>query len=51
MFHIQLTRKSDLVVVCPDTENIISKMAHGHADDLASTSLIASDKQILIVLK
>ena len=49
MLHIQLTRKSDLVVICPATANIISKIAHGHADDLASTSLIASNKQILVV--
>jgi len=49
MLHIRLTRNSDLVVVCPATANIIAKFAHGYADDLASTSLIASDKQILFM--
>ena len=50
MLHILLTRESDLVVVCPATANIIAKFANGYADDLASTSLIAVNKQILIVL-
>ena len=49
MLHITLTRKSDLVVVCPATANLIAKFAHGYADDLASTSLIASNKQILFM--
>ena len=39
MFHIKLTRKTDLIVVCPATANIIAKYANGFADDLASTSL------------
>ena len=46
MLHILLTRESDLVVVCPATANIIAKFANGYADDLASTSLIAVNKQI-----
>ena len=49
MLHILLTRKNDLIVVCPATANIIAKFANGYADDLASTSMIASNKQILIV--
>ena len=49
MLHIKLTRKSDLIVVCPATANIIAKFANGYADDLASTSLIASNKQIIFV--
>jgi phosphopantothenoylcysteine decarboxylase/phosphopantothenate--cysteine ligase len=49
MLHIKLTRKSDLVVVCPATANIIAKFANGYADDLASTSLIASNKQIIFI--
>ena len=49
MLHISLTRKSDLVVVCPATANIIAKFANGYADNLASSSLIASDKQIIFV--
>ena len=49
MLHIELTRKSDLIVVCPATVNIIAKFANGYADDLASTSLIASNKQIILI--
>ena len=49
MLHIELTRNSDLVVVCPATANTIAKFANGFADDLASTALIASNKQILFM--
>ena len=49
MLHITLTRKSDIIVVCPATANLIAKFAHGYADDLASTSLISSNKQILFI--
>jgi len=49
MLHIKLTRKTDLIVVCPATANIIAKYANGFADDLASTSLIASNKQIIFI--
>ena len=46
--HIQLTRDSDLVVVAPASADLIGKMAHGLADDLASALLLASDKPIVI---
>ena len=49
MLHIELTRKTDLMVICPATANIIAKLANGYADDLASTSLIASNKQIIVI--
>lgn len=48
MGHIRLSREADLVVVAPATANLIGKMAHGLADDLASTALLASDKPVLI---
>jgi len=48
MGHIELSRSADLVVVAPATADLMAKMAHGHADDLASTVLLASDKRILI---
>lgn len=48
MGHIRLSRECDLVVVCPATADLMAKMAHGHADDLASTTLLASDKPIMI---
>jgi len=49
MLHIELTRKNDLIVLCPATANMIAKFANGYADDLASTSLIASNKQIVVI--
>jgi phosphopantothenoylcysteine decarboxylase/phosphopantothenate--cysteine ligase len=48
MGHIKLSRDADLVVVAPASADIIAKIAGGHADDLASTVLLASDKQILV---
>ncbi len=48
MGHIKLSRDADLVVVAPATANIMAKMAHGQADDLASTLLLATDKPVLI---
>ncbi|MBU3030430.1 bifunctional phosphopantothenoylcysteine decarboxylase/phosphopantothenate--cysteine ligase CoaBC [Paracoccus marinaquae] len=46
--HIQLSRAADLVVVAPATGDLMAKMAHGLADDLASTLLLATDKRVLI---
>src|SRR5215813_1877907 len=46
--HIRLARDCDLVVVAPATADLVAKMAHGLADDLASTVLLATDKRILI---
>lgn len=48
MGHIRLTREADLVVIAPASANIIAKMANGLADDLVSTTLLASDKRTLI---
>ncbi|MBB1497189.1 phosphopantothenate--cysteine ligase family flavoprotein [Paracoccus sp. MC1862] len=48
MGHIQLSRSADLVVVAPATADLMAKMAGGHADDLASTLLMATDKRVLI---
>ena len=48
MGHIRLSREADLVVVAPATANIIAKMAAGIADDLASTTLLATDRPILL---
>ncbi|MFL2510016.1 MAG: bifunctional phosphopantothenoylcysteine decarboxylase/phosphopantothenate--cysteine ligase CoaBC [Alphaproteobacteria bacterium] len=49
MLHIDLTRKSNLIIVCPATSNIIAKYSNGIADDLASTTLVASNKNIFFV--
>ncbi len=48
MAHIRLSRESDLVLVAPATANLIGKMAHGLADDLASAVLLANDKPLMI---
>ncbi len=48
MGHIQLSRSADLVVVAPATADLMAKMAHGLAGDLASTVLMATDKDVLV---
>jgi phosphopantothenoylcysteine decarboxylase/phosphopantothenate--cysteine ligase len=45
--HIRLSREADLVVVAPATADLLAKMAQGLATDLASTVLLATDKQVL----
>ncbi len=47
MGHIELSRWADLVVVAPATAGLIAKAANGQADDLASTTLLATDKKML----
>ncbi len=49
MGHIELSRSADLVVVAPATADLMAKTANGLANDLASTTLLATDKQVLIV--
>src|SRR5580693_6373081 len=46
--HIRLARDTDLVVVAPATADLIARMAGGHADDLATAVLLATDKPVLI---
>jgi phosphopantothenoylcysteine decarboxylase/phosphopantothenate--cysteine ligase len=46
--HIRLARDTDLVVVAPATADLLAKMAGGHADDLATTVLLATDRPVLI---
>ena len=48
MGHIQLSRSTDLVVVAPATADLMAKLANGHANDLASTALLATDKRVLM---
>ncbi len=45
--HIRLSREADLIVVAPATADLLAKMAHGMADDLATAVLLASDKRVL----
>src|SRR6195952_95701 len=48
MGHIQLSRSADLVVVAPATADLMAKLANGLANDLASTTLLATDKKVLM---
>ena len=47
--HIALSRWADLIIVVPATANLISKLSHGKADDLSSTIMLASNKDIVLV--
>ena len=47
--HISLSRWADLVLVVPATANLISKLSHGKAEDLATTIMLASNKDIILV--
>ena len=48
MDHIKLSRWSDVILVAPATANTISKLSTGASDDLASTVMLASDKNIFL---
>lgn len=48
MGHIRLSREHDLIVVAPASADFIAKMAQGRADDIASATLLAADKPVLI---
>src|SRR6185369_13100308 len=46
--HIRLAREADLVIVAPATADLMAKLAGGHADDLASAVLLATDRPVLL---
>ena len=48
MGHIRLSREADLVLVAPASANILGQMAHGLAEDLASTTLLATNKPVMV---
>lgn len=48
MDHIYLTRDTDLIIVAPATANLLAKMVHGIADDLASATLLAKNKPAIV---
>jgi phosphopantothenoylcysteine decarboxylase/phosphopantothenate--cysteine ligase len=48
MGHIELSRDADLLVVAPATADLLAKMAHGLANDLAATVLLATDKRVVV---
>ena len=47
MGHIRLSRETDLILIAPASADLLAKMACGLANDLASTTLLASDKPII----
>ncbi len=47
--HISLSRWADIILVVPTTANFISKLSTGRADDLASTVILASNKDVFLV--
>ena len=47
--HISLSRWADLIIVMPTTANFMAKLSSGKADDLATTVILASDKEVLLV--
>ena len=48
MGHIELSRSADLIVVAPATADLMAKAANGLANDLASTTLLATDTKVLM---
>ena len=48
MGHIRLARDTDAVVIAPASANIMARIAHGHADDLATTAVLATAAPVLI---
>jgi len=48
MDHISLSRWADVILVVPATANTISKLSTGSSDDLASTVILASDKDVFL---
>ena len=49
MDNISLSRWADLILIVPATANTISKLSYGLADDLATTAVLASNKQVFLV--
>ncbi|MBD1174003.1 bifunctional phosphopantothenoylcysteine decarboxylase/phosphopantothenate--cysteine ligase CoaBC [Pelagibacterales bacterium SAG-MED01] len=49
MDHIALSRWADVIIVAPATANTISKLSQGSSEDLASTVILASNKQVYLV--
>jgi len=47
--HIRLAKDADLVVVAPATADFLARVAHGHADDLLSATLLATEAPVLLV--
>ncbi len=48
MGHIRLARDCDLVLVCPASASMLARAAHGSAEDIAATVLLATDKPVMM---
>lgn len=48
MWHIRFSRETDLIVVAPASANLIAKMAQGIADDMATATLLANNKRLIV---
>ncbi len=48
MGHLRLAQEAELILVAPATADILAKMAHGIADELATTALLASDRPVMV---
>ena len=49
MDHISLSRWADAILVLPTTANLMSKLSRGTANDLATTVILAADKEIFLI--
>ena len=48
MGHIRLSREADCIIIAPASADLIAKMAHGMADDLATAALLANTKPLFV---
>lgn len=46
--HISLAKEPDVVLVAPATANVVAKVAHGQADDLLTTTVLATDAPVVV---
>lgn len=46
--HISLAKEPDVVLVAPATANVVAKVAHGQADDLLTTTILATDAPVVV---
>ena len=46
--HISLAKEADAIIIAPATANVIAKLARGQADDLLTTTVLASDAPVVV---
>ena len=47
--HIELAKKSDLILIAPATADIIAKLSYGFADDVLSCTVLATEAPVIVV--